>query len=196
MKKILVIEDDNDILENTAEILELSNYKVFTATNGKMGVEQALRNKPDLILCDIMMPELDGYGVLHIIQHNEETESTPFIFFTARAEKEEIRKGMSLGADDYISKPYDPTDLLNTIERRLKKSEAISKKMSGGLKGINELISLVGGEQALTDFVQGRQFDKYKKKQRIYNEGNHPTRSIMCKKEPSKFLSRTMMPKN
>lgn len=182
MKKILVIEDIKNILENTAEILELSNYKVITALNGKTGVEEAIKNKPDLILCDIMMPELDGYGVLHMVQKNSELEETPFIFLTAKTEQSEIRKGMSLGADDYITKPYDPTDLLNTIERRLKKAELTKKKISQGLNGVNEMISFIGGEQALKKFVEGRHLDHYKKKQRIYSEGNHPLRLYYVQK--------------
>jgi DNA-binding response OmpR family regulator len=182
MKKILIIEDNQDILENTAEILELSNYYVFTANNGKEGVELALLNKPDLILCDIMMPELDGYGVLHMVQKNPDLQNTPFIFLTAKTEREEIRKGMSLGADDYISKPFDPTDLLNAIEGRLKKSELIKAKIADGIKGVNDLLTIVGGDKALEDFIEGRHFDTFKKKQRIYNEGNHPIRLYYVKK--------------
>jgi DNA-binding response OmpR family regulator len=182
MKKILIIEDNPDILENTSEILELSNYTVITAQNGKEGVERALANKPDLILCDIMMPELDGYGVLHMVQKNPELQQTPFIFLTAKSEREEMRKGMSLGADDYITKPFDPTDLLNAIEGRLKKAELIRQRISEGLTGVNELITIVGGEKALKDFVEGRHVDHYKRKQRIYNEGNHPIRLYYVQK--------------
>jgi CheY-like chemotaxis protein/CRP-like cAMP-binding protein len=182
MKKILVIEDNLDILENTAEILELSNYKVFKASNGKEGVAAALANKPDLILCDIMMPELDGYGVLHMVQKNPDLQNIPFIFLTAKTEKDEMRKGMSLGADDYITKPFDPTDLLNAIESRLKKMELIRQRVSEGLKGVDELINILGGEKALNDFVEGRHFDNYRKKQRIYNEGNHPIRLYYVQK--------------
>lgn len=182
MKRILIIEDSPDILENTAEILELSNYNVYTATNGKDGVSQALATKPDLIICDIMMPELDGYGVLHMIQKNPDLQSTPFIFLTAKTEKEEVRKGMSLGADDYITKPFDPTELLNAIEGRLKKSDLIKQRISDGLKGVNDLISIVSGEKALADFVDGRHVDIYKKKQRIYNESNHPIRLYYVQK--------------
>lgn len=176
MKKVLVIEDNKEILENTAEILELSNYHVYTALNGRIGVEQALLNKPDLILCDIMMPELDGYGVLHMVQKNPELQNIPFIFLTAKTEQSEIRKGMALGADDYILKPFDATDLLNSIEGRLKKSDLLKQNISSGLKGINELITIMGGEKALREFVEGRHLDKYKKRQRIFSEGNHPIR--------------------
>src|SRR4051812_21185932 len=112
MKKILLIEDNDDIRENTAEILELANYKVTTAPDGKRGVESALKNKPDLIICDIMMPELDGYGVLHLLHKNKETRDTPFIFLSAKTERTDIRKGMDIGADDYITKPFVATELL------------------------------------------------------------------------------------
>ncbi|MFL5742767.1 MAG: response regulator [Flavisolibacter sp.] len=182
MKKILVIEDNKEILENTAEILELSHYEVTTASNGKIGIEQALTQKPDLILCDIMMPELDGYGVLHMVQKNPDLQNTPFIFLTAKTEKGEVRKGMSLGADDYITKPFDLTDLLTTIEGRLKKAGLIKEQISAGLKGENEVVSIVGGEKALKDFVEGRHLDFYKKKSRIYNEGNHPIRLYYIQK--------------
>src|ERR1700722_4146955 len=107
MKKILVIEDNQKVRENIAEILELSNYKVLTASEGKAGVEIALKENPDLIVCDIMMPVLDGYGVLHLLNKHKETFSTPFIFLTAKSEKSDFRKGMELGADDYITKPFD-----------------------------------------------------------------------------------------
>ena len=92
MKKILLIEDNDLIRENTAEILELANYKVITAANGKIGVEQALQQTPDLIICDIMMPVLDGYGVLHAVQKNETIKNTPFIFLTAKTERNDFRK--------------------------------------------------------------------------------------------------------
>jgi CRP-like cAMP-binding protein len=188
MKKVLVIDDNQDILENTSELLELSNYKVFTAPNGKIGVEQALVNKPDLILCDIMMPELDGYGVLHMIHKNPELQDTPFIFLTAKTEQSEIRKGMSLGADDYIPKPFDTTDLLNAVENRLKKAEQIKNRISGGINGVNELITIVGGEKALNAFTEGRHLDKYKKKQRIFTEGNHPIRLYFVQKGKVKIF--------
>ena len=122
MKKILLIEDNPDVRENTFEILELAGYEVKTAANGKIGVDLAQKERPDLIVCDIMMPELDGYGVLHILSKKSETANIPFIFLTAKTEKADIRKGMNLGADDYLTKPFDDTDLLNAIEARLRKN--------------------------------------------------------------------------
>jgi len=112
MKKIILIEDNVEMRENTAEILELSNYKVFSAPNGKEGVKLVHKEKPDLIICDIMMPELDGYGVLHMLSKNPDTAVIPFIFLTAKAEKADYRKGMSMGADDYLTKPFDDMELL------------------------------------------------------------------------------------
>ena len=98
-KKILLIEDNADVRENAAEILSLAGYDVQTAVNGKSGVDMAQKDKPDLIICDIMMPELDGYGVLHILSKSADTAGIPFIFLTAKTEKADIRKGMNLGAD-------------------------------------------------------------------------------------------------
>ena len=106
-KTILVIDDNNDIRENTAEILELAGYKTFTAENGKRGVEVAVREKPSVIICDIMMPELDGYGVLHLLRKNPDTQNIPFIFLTAKTERSDFRKGMEMGADDYVTKPFE-----------------------------------------------------------------------------------------
>lgn len=129
MKKILLIEDNQDVRENTAEILELAGYKVFTAENGKVGVTAAQTNKPDLIICDIMMPVLDGYGVLHLLGKNQETASIPFIFLTAKAERSDLRKGMEMGADDYITKPFSMRELVarvQTVLRRPRTGPAIA----------------------------------------------------------------------
>ena len=106
MKKILLIEDNEALRENTAEILSLANYNVATAENGKIGVEMAISNPPDLIVCDIMMPVLDGYGVFQIINKNPDLQHIPFIFLSAKSERNDLRKGMEMGADDYITKPF------------------------------------------------------------------------------------------
>lgn len=121
-KKILVIEDQPDVRENIAELLELSNYEAITAANGKEGIKKALEVQPDLILCDIMMPEMDGYEVLYLVGKNPAIARTPFIFLTAKAERSDFRKGMNMGADDYITKPFEEMELLGAIERRLTKS--------------------------------------------------------------------------
>lgn len=131
MKKILVIEDNRDLLENTAEILELANYQVFTAENGREGLEVAVSIQPDLIVCDVMMPEIDGFAVLNILHNHEKLRNTPFIFLSAKTEKSDFRKGMQLGADDYISKPFDTTYLLTIVERQLEKAELLKDNSEG-----------------------------------------------------------------
>ncbi|WP_034262106.1 response regulator [Altibacter lentus] len=126
MKTILIIEDDVALRENTAELLELSNYNVLTSPNGAAGIEQAKKEKPDIIVCDIMMPEVDGYGVLQALANDVNTRQIPFIFLSAKTEHKEIRKGMDLGADDYLTKPFDEEELLSAIESRLAKSSILS----------------------------------------------------------------------
>lgn len=123
MKKILIIEDEPEMRRNIATILRLENYQPVAAENGRKGLELALQENPDLILCDVMMPELDGYDVLKGLRENASTEATPFIFLTAKGEKPDIRAGMNLGADDYLTKPVAKADLLTAIASRLKRKE-------------------------------------------------------------------------
>ncbi len=176
MSKILLIEDNNDVRENTAEILELANYTVVTAENGKIGVEKAMQDTPDLIICDIMMPVLDGYGVLHMINKHENLKNIPFIFLTAKAERGDFRKGMEMGADDYITKPFTDIELLNSIESRLRKVELIRKNYTADLQGVHEFMQDLGKGDALKNLSEGRNINHYRKKQIIYTEGNHPGR--------------------
>jgi len=133
---ILLIEDNDEIRENTSEILELANYKVTVAENGKVGVAKAMTEKPDLIICDIMMPVLDGYGTLHLLSKNDELNCIPFIFLTAKSDRADLRKGMEMGADDYITKPFTDLELLNAIERRLKKVKQFQKQYTADAEGI------------------------------------------------------------
>ena len=116
MKTILVIEDNKDVRENTSEILELANYKVLQAENGKQGVELAQNAKPDLIICDIMMPELDGYGVLHMLSRNDETASIPFIFLTANADAATLERAKATNPPAFLVKPFTKDDLYTAIE--------------------------------------------------------------------------------
>ena len=174
MKKILLIEDNKDVRENTAEILSLAQYRVITAKNGKEGVELAQKEKPDLIICDIMMPVLDGHGALHMLSKNEETASIPFIFLTAKAERSDFRKGMEMGADDYLTKPFDDVELMNAIESRLKKNEILKKEFSKNIQGINDFINEAKGIESLKKLSEEREVRIYKKKDDIYNEGNYP----------------------
>lgn len=176
MKKILVIEDNDDIRDNTTEILELSNYNVIAAENGKVGVEKAIEHLPDLIICDIMMPVLDGYGVLHAVHKNDAIKNTPFIFLTAMTERNDLRKGMELGADDYIMKPFNATELLNAVDSRIKKFDLLKHDLSPDLEGLQRLMEMSSGKNILESFAEGRNTNVYRKKQTIYSEGNHPNR--------------------
>ncbi len=174
MKKILVIEDNEKVRNNIAEILELSNYKVFTANEGKSGVEIALKENPDLIVCDIMMPVLDGYGVLHLLNKHKETYGVPFIFLTAKSEKADFRKGMEMGADDYLTKPFDGIELLNAIEIRLKKSESLKTSDQQSKEQINNFIDSARQTGNLQLISDEREVVNYKKKHILYTEGHRP----------------------
>ena len=182
MKHLLLIEDNNEIRENTAEILELAGYKVHTAVNGKAGVEMALQEKPDLIICDIMMPVLDGYGVLHLLNKNPELTGIPFIFLTAKAERSDFRRGMEMGADDYITKPFSDIELLNAVESRLKKNAILFKEFDSNADGMYQMLNEFKGINALQELATDRNINHYKKKQPIYTEGNHPNRLYYLQK--------------
>lgn len=130
MKKIVIIEDDLSILQTTQDLLEMEGYKVYTANNGKDGLSLVVEIIPDLVICDIMMPGLTGYEVLTNLNNEEVTAVIPFIFLTAKVERENIRMGMELGADDYITKPFKVSELLRAVETRLKKSELFKKASS------------------------------------------------------------------
>ncbi len=173
-KKILIIEDNEDVRENLAEILKLSNYETLLAENGKIGVELALTHKPDLILCDVMMPELDGFGVLHILSKKPATADVPFIFLTAKADKGDIRKGMNLGADDYITKPFDDVELLDAIEVRLKKSDRLKESFNKSREGLSSFINEARGYEALKELSSERQITSFHKRDVIFAEGSYP----------------------
>lgn len=174
MKSVLIIEDNNDIRENTAEILELAGYKTFTAENGKKGVDIANREKPAVIVCDIMMPELDGYGVLHLLRKNAETQHIPFIFLTAKTERSDFRKGMEMGADDYITKPFEDIELLNAIEVRLKKSSILENQYASSPQGINQFLHDLKDTGAMQNLAEQYELENYNKKQVLYQENKRP----------------------
>ncbi|MBS1760863.1 MAG: response regulator [Bacteroidetes bacterium] len=174
MKSILVIDDNPDIRENTAEILDLAGYKTFTAENGKKGVDIAVREKPDVIICDIMMPELDGYGVLHLLRKNEATAHIPFIFLTAKTERSDFRKGMEMGADDYITKPFEDIELLSAVEVRLKRAAVIDNKYSSSASGISQFFKDVKDSGLLTQLADQYEILTLHKKQNLYQEGKRP----------------------
>jgi CRP-like cAMP-binding protein len=173
-KKILVIEDNAEVRENLEEILELSGYEVLLAEDGKIGVEKAMKNKPDLILCDVMMPRLDGFGVLNILSKKSQTSDIPFIFLTAKAEKSDFRRGMNLGADDYITKPFYKDELLSVLETRIRKSEKLKEKFDKTEQGLRAFIDEARGYEEMRRLSDKRKSKSYKKRETLFEEGDYP----------------------
>jgi CRP/FNR family transcriptional regulator, cyclic AMP receptor protein len=174
MHRILIIEDNEDIRENVAEILTLSDYEVLMASNGKEGITVAQVQEPDLIICDIMMPGIDGYGVLHVLHKDPKTQNIPFIFLTSKSERSDFRAAMELGADDYITKPFSGNELLHAIQSRLKKVSVLKKALSSDIAGVNELISTIDNKRTLEQLAEESNVNTYKKKQLIFKEGQNP----------------------
>lgn len=174
MKKILLIEDNPEVRENTAEILELANYEVIQAEDGKVGVDKARQQKPDLIICDIMMPALDGYGVLYALSKNPETAVIPFIFLSAKADKGDVRKGMTMGADDYLTKPFDDMELLEAVESRLRKNELFKKEFDQSKEGYEAFVTEAKRFEELSKLSEQGTLRTYKKKDIIYRERQYP----------------------
>lgn len=175
MIKVLLIEDNDDIRENVIEILELTEYEVLVAKNGKQGIQLAEERIPSIILCDIMMPEMDGYKVLEHLSKNPDTSAIPFIFLTAKAERSDLRKGMELGADDYLTKPFDDDELLHAIESRLRKKETQQLFYGQTLEKLDVIISKKDGLAKLKEIMLERSARKYNKNQHIHREGNRVT---------------------
>jgi CRP-like cAMP-binding protein len=174
MKRILVIEDNPEVRENLTEILELSGYAVEEAADGKEGVEKALAAPPDLILCDVMMPELDGFGVLQILSKKITTAGVPFIFLTAKTEKEDFRRGMNLGADDYLTKPIYKDELLQVIGQRLAKSERLKQRFDRTGSGLTAFIDAARGYAELKKLSAEHRRREYDRKEWIFTEGDYP----------------------
>ena len=175
MTTILLIEDDTVLRENTAELLELSGYKVITASNGKIGVSLAKKQHPDIIVCDIMMPELDGYGALKTLSESKLTKFIPFIFLSAKTERTDVRKGMNLGADDYITKPFTEDELISAIESRLAKVSILQELNSpqdfeSNPSGENDIKTLNDLKNFFDD--NGKEFT-FKNDTIIYREEDH-----------------------
>ncbi len=174
MSKILVIEDNTEVRENLVEILELSNYEVVSAENGKIGIEKAIEHVPDIILCDVMMPVLDGYGVMKILSKNPKINHIPLIYLTAKAEKADFRKGMSLGAEDYITKPFDDVELIEAIETRLKKAERIQNTFDDTDEGLQRFFSEAKANEEFEKLSTDKEIRSFKSKDVIYEEGDAP----------------------
>ncbi len=176
-KKILIVEDNQDMRDNIAEILELANYEVISASNGKEGVKLAKTQNPNLIICDIMMPELDGYGVLSILSKDTKTADIPFIFLTAKAEKQDMRKGMEMGADDYLTKPFTDTDLLNAVKTRLSKHQKIKEIIQGNdssLENIQAFFDEASIQMSIEKLTKGHKILEIHKKEMVFREGKYP----------------------
>ena len=171
-KTILLIEDDTVLRENTAELLELEGYRTITAPNGKRGIGEALREVPDLIICDIMMPEIDGYGVLEALSDHHKTQHIPFIFLSAKTEHKEVRLGMDLGADDYLTKPCEEEDLLSAVRSRLAKSTLLQRtadtteqidveQQQGVLKNLDQFKEYLSSKGEIQEFEKGEMIYEY-----------------------------------
>jgi DNA-binding NarL/FixJ family response regulator len=127
MKKIVVVEDENRLRENIIEILQMEGYETFGATNGKEGFDIIEKNKPDIILCDVKMNDYDGYWLINELSKNEKLLNIPFIYISAKVDRIDVRNGMLLGADDYITKPFTRSELISAINMRLKRKDDFIK---------------------------------------------------------------------
>lgn len=175
MKKILLIEDHEDLRENTAEILSLSNYAVLKAGNGREGLEMARTEKPDLIICDIMMPLLDGYAVRNSLQQDPDLSDIPFIFLTALGNKNDIRKGMRAGADDYLIKPFESIELLKAVETCLIKKDRHREAFAHKANNDQGALANMDATTIQPFDLTGREIKEYRKKTMVYAEGQRPT---------------------
>jgi len=172
MKTILLIEDNEEFRDNITEILEMADYKILTAENGKEGIRMVKKEMPDLIICDIMMPDLDGFGVLHVIHKDPECSGIPFIFLSAKNDHVDIRKGMNLGADDFLRKPVQGEELLRAVETRLEKSESLKARFTSAKNDV-PVTSSGKADVSIDKFIsEGREVRSYAKRQIIYNAGN------------------------
>lgn len=170
MPKILVIEDNADVRDNVVEILTLAGYDATSAGDGKAGVACAVADPPDLIFCDIMMPNLDGFGVLKILAARVETSGVPFVFLTAKSEQEDLRRGMNLGADDYVTKPFYKDELLRVLEIRLRKNaqRAPVGTVLGEWPGFRSAVTL---QYAMSELMAGSSSRSYRRGEAVYREG-------------------------
>lgn len=172
MRKILIIEDNEDVRENTADLLELSGYEVSTSPEGESGIRKAHSFGPDLIICDIMMPGLDGYQVLEALQQDRKTAGIPFVFLSAKADRSDIRKGMNLGADDYLTKPFEEHELLEAINSRLRRHDFLQREFSRDLQGVKEFMAQAAAYLNLEHIQRSYDYRDYRAKEFLYMEGD------------------------
>lgn len=174
MKKVLLIEDDKVLRENTTELLELSEYRVLSASNGKKGVASAKEFQPDVIVCDIMMPEMDGYTVLETLATDPLMRQIPFIFLSAKTERKDVRKGMELGADDYITKPFEESELIGAIESRIARSSILKEIGEDAVTNFTVPEFDIRNTEEFKNYIydHGREF-RFQLGEHIYREGDH-----------------------
>ncbi|CAM1359897.1 Transcriptional regulator [Tenacibaculum sediminilitoris] len=174
MKKVLLIEDDVILRENTSELLELSNYEVITASNGKIGLDKAIKVLPDIIVCDILMPEMDGYSVFQELTKHNTTKHIPFVFLSAKTERQDIRKGMNMGADDYLTKPFNEEELINTIESRIAKATILKEEREMSQNNTHNNIEEIQTLGDLKAFLEKNgSLHNYKQNDIVYKEGDN-----------------------
>lgn len=149
-KKLVIIEDNRDIRILLEEILTSNGFEVFVAENGYVGIQLIIEIEPDLVLCDIMMPELDGYEVLKTVRKSANIANTPFIFLTAKIEKTDIRNGMQLGADDYLTKPFEEQELINSINSRLERTKKLNEEIERKVQQLKNNMSAVYSHEVNT----------------------------------------------
>ena len=191
MPTILLIDDNAPIRENAAELLTLAGYAVLAAENGQLGVAMALATRPDLVVCDILMPELDGYGVLQIFNQNPQLAGVPFIFLTAKTERADLRRGMELGADDYLTKPFNKAELLSTIGGRLARFQHLRPDYNLQAGGWPEFLADARGVGQLDELVGQQKVHAFRKKQDVYHVGDEPLRAYLVRSGRVKTVRRT-----
>ena len=151
MRRILIIEDDSVVRCLALKILEKEGFECLSATNGLEGIKLAQQCQPNLIICDIMMPELDGYGVLRTLQEEPQTAIIPFFFLTAKGERQNVRQAIELGADDYLVKPFNDEELLKAVNARFKKQEILQQRFQLLLQELNQFRRLVDAKDEMLD---------------------------------------------
>ena len=191
MPTILLIEDHPVIRDNTAQLLELAGYTVLTSENGELGVKQALNIRPDLVICDIMMPVLDGYGVLQIFNQNPRLTGVPFIFLSAKTERADQRLGMALGADDYLTKPFVKAELLGAVSSRLHRFQQLNLEHEASPSGLNDFLDEALKTSTLDSLSHNRKAHLIRRKQDIYLEGDEATRLYFVKSGRVKTVKTT-----
>ncbi len=183
MKKILLIEDDTALRNNTTELLEISGYEIVSAPNGRIGVEKARSYRPDIIICDIMMPEMDGYSVLKELSGDLQTKHIPFIFLSAKTERSEIRKGMDMGADDYLTKPFEEEELISAVESRLAKAQLLTEKAASGFRDMETDDQEMHSLHQLKNFIDDNGIvEKFEKGALIFDENAHANHVFLISK--------------